>query len=126
MILSYKFIRYRNVSFRNAFNGIIHGFVDEINFKIHLFFTILAVLLSVILKISLTEWCLIFIVIGMVWSTELINTAIERAVDLYTLEKHPLANQSKDIAAGAVLISAITSVMIGVIIFLPKILIQFF
>jgi diacylglycerol kinase len=126
MILSSKFIRNRNVSFRNAFNGIIHGFVDEINFKIHLFFTILAVLLSVILKISLTEWCLIIIVIGMVWSTELINTAIERAVDLYTLEKHPLAKQSKDIAAGAVLISAITSVMIGVIIFLPKILIQFF
>lgn len=73
-------------------------------------------------EVSPTEWVALVTAIGLVFVTEMINTAVERTVDLVTSEKHPLARQAKDLAAGAVLIAAITSVVIAVFIFGPKIL----
>lgn len=88
--------------------------------KIHLVITTLVVIGGVVFSISLTEWMFCLLCIGLVIGTEMINTAIENVVDLASPELHPLAGQAKDIAAGAVLICAIISVIIGLMIFAPK------
>ena len=86
-----------------------------------MFFTVLVIAAGFILKVSQTEFCILLLTIGSVWAAETINTAVERVVDLVTLEKKPLAKAAKDLAAGAVLILALTSVLIGLVIFLPRI-----
>ncbi len=106
--------------FAPAINGILHCIREEKNCRIHLVFTIAALSANCILKISSLEWCLILFVIGSVWTAEIMNTAIERTIDLVTDEYHPLAKLGKDMAAGAVLISAGISVLTGLIIYLPK------
>jgi undecaprenol kinase len=68
------------------------------------------------------EWLFVIFAIGGMFALELLNTAIERLVDLVTMEYHPLAKQAKDIAAGAVFLYAIFSVIVGFIIFIPRIL----
>jgi len=69
--------------------------------------------------ITRTEWIVIILCIGVVIAAELFNTAIERLVDLVSPERHPIAGQVKDIAAGAVLVCAVAAAIIGIIIFLP-------
>ena len=108
-------------SFVFAFKGIIHTIQQERNMKIHLVAALLVIILGLNIHLSAIEWMFIFFAIGGVLSLELVNTAIERTVDLVTKEFHPLAKQAKDIAAGAVLIYALISIIIGCIIFLPKI-----
>lgn len=71
------------------------------------------------------EWIACLLCMGLVIGTEMINTAIEAVVDLASPQQHPLAAKAKDIAAGAVLIGAILSVIIGIIIFLPKLILYF-
>ncbi len=88
----------------------------------HTFFALLAIYLGFILDISNIEWALIVIVIGFVIVTEAINTAFEIDINLTSPTYHPHARDTKDVAAGAVLLSIITSVVVGLIIFLPKIL----
>ncbi len=117
-----EFAKRRIKSFSDAFHGISFAFQTEIHFKIHLIFTLLALLASWLLSVSLEEFALILVVIGLVWTAELINTAIERTVDLVTTDFHPLAKQAKDISAGAVLVTAILSVLVGLVVFLPKII----
>ena len=82
----------------------------------------MVIIAGVILKINTTEWSIVLILCGLVISLELINTAIENAVDLVTEEYNEKAKNAKDIAAGAVLFSAIIAAIIGFIIFLPKII----
>ena len=82
---------------------------------------ILVIILGIVLKISRIEWIICIILFGFVISLELVNTAIETTVDLITQEKNPKAKIAKDVSAGAVLIDAITSAIIGLIIFVPKI-----
>ncbi|OGI89782.1 hypothetical protein A2911_00800 [Candidatus Nomurabacteria bacterium RIFCSPLOWO2_01_FULL_40_15] len=89
----------------------------------HIFFGLLAVYLGFILKISSVEWVLLVLAIGFVIVTEAINTAIEIDIDLTSPEHHPFARDTKDVAAGAVLLSILVAIIIGVIIFLPKIMI---
>ncbi len=89
--------------------------------KIHLGISLIVILTGLWLSLSMLEWLFIILAIGGMLSLEMINTAIERAVDLVTDQYHPLAKDAKDIAAGAVLLYAIMSVIIGVIIFVPKI-----
>ena len=74
------------------------------------------------LKISINEWIICITLIGLVLSAELMNTAIETVVDMFTREKNELAGKAKDISAGAVLILAIASAIVGGIIFIPKII----
>jgi diacylglycerol kinase (ATP) len=106
-------------SFRYALEGIRYCFLTQRNMKIHMAVAVLIVVFSLLLKVSRFELILIFVSISMVITCELINTAIERAVDTATLEYHPLAKIAKDVAAGAVLVSAVNSVIVGILIF-PK------
>lgn len=108
-------------SFRCGFQGIAFA-LKERNVRIHLSIAVLVVLAGFFFSISVFEWVAVLFAIGGMLSFELMNTAIERTVDLYTTDYHPLAKQAKDIAAGAVLIYAILSVIIGILIFFPKII----
>ncbi len=108
-------------SFRFAFQGLYAAFKAERNLKIYLGITILLLILSIYFKLAPWEWTVLMLTIGIMFICELINTAIERLVDLVTKEYHPLAKQAKDIAAGACLFFAGVSVVIGIIIFIPKI-----
>jgi diacylglycerol kinase (ATP) len=83
---------------------------------------ILVIIMGFVFNISITEWCICIILFGLVISLELINTAIETVVDMITLDKNEKAKKAKDISASAVLVSAIVSAVIGLIIFIPKIL----
>lgn len=120
-----KKVRKHNVlkSFVFAFSGIRMALVNERNLQIHLAVALAVMFSGIYFGITRFEWMIILLAIGGMFSLELLNTAIERAVDLSTEDYHPLAKQAKDIAAGAVLVFAIISVIIGGVIFLPKILI---
>ena len=74
------------------------------------------------LQISKTDWITCFILFGLILALELVNTAIEATVDLCTEERRPLAKKAKDAAAGAVLIAAVFAAIIGVMIFIPRLL----
>jgi diacylglycerol kinase (ATP) len=107
-------------SFGYALRGIRAVIRSEANMQIHLVFTILVIGCGIAFSISLTEWMFCLLCIGLVAGAEMINTAIENIVDLASPEQHPLAGRAKDIAAGAVLVCAIISGVIGLLIFLPK------
>lgn len=89
----------------------------------HFFFAILAIYLGFILKISGVEWVMIIFAIGFVVVTEVLNTAFEIDIDLTSPTYHPYARDTKDVAAGAVLISVLVAGIVGLIIFLPKIIV---
>jgi len=94
----------------------------EHNTWIHLALTIAAIAFGFILKISKGEFIAIIIVMTMVWVAEILNTAIEKTMDFISLEKHPQIKLVKDLAAAAVLITAISALLVGAIIFIPKLL----
>ena len=108
-------------SFGYAFEGIGKTIRDERNIKIHLVCTCLVILFGIFLHISVTEWLVCLLLFALIISLELVNTALEAVVDLVTKDRKPLAKKAKDAAAGAVLWSALIAVVIGGIIFLPKI-----
>jgi undecaprenol kinase len=121
MDLNDKRRKYRYVeTFKFALEGIQTAFIQEKNIRFHTYFSVLVILLASTLSLTLVEWILILIAMGGMFVLEMVNSAIERVVDLVTSDYHPLAKQAKDIAAGAVLIYAILSVIIGILIFLPK------
>lgn len=109
-------------SFKFGFQGIGSAFIRERNVQIHSMISVVVIFLGFVFSISRFEWIAVLLAIGGMLALEMLNTAIERTVDLYTADFHPLAKQAKDISAGAVLIFAIISVVIGLIIFVPKIL----
>ena len=106
-------------SMGHALDGIAYTTSHERNFKIEIIFACFITMASFILKVSIIEWAILILVIV---TLEMINTAIERCVDLVTKEYRELAKAAKDVAAGAVLIMSMFSVIIGIIIFLPKII----
>lgn len=108
-------------SFSHAFDGILIG-TGERNMRIHMGFALLVVIFGLLLQISVTEWCLCFVLFGLIMGLELVNTAVEAVVDLVTEEYHPLAKRAKDAAAGAVLIAAVMAAVTGLIIFIPRLL----
>lgn len=112
-------------SFKFGFEGIAEAAVKERNVQIHIAISIFVIIAGFVFSINKFEWIAIILSIGGMVSMEMMNTAIERTVDMYTKEYHPLAKQAKDVAAGAVLVFAIASVLIGCIIFLPKLLAWF-
>ncbi|MRX71304.1 diacylglycerol kinase family protein [Bacillus lacus] len=109
-------------SFRYAGQGIREAVKHEQNFRIHLMFSAVVISAGLILRVSAWEWIVILMLIGGMLSLELINTAVERVVDLVTENYHPLAKAAKDVSASAVLVYSILSVVVGLIIFLPRIL----
>ncbi len=107
-------------SFYYAFNGIKHFIKTQHNSRIHLLITILVILAGYFLKLNTTEWCIIVFSIGFVFVSEAFNTSIEYLTDIISPDYNDKAKIIKDVAAAAVLISAITAVVIGLIMFLPK------
>lgn len=109
-------------SFKYAFQGIKQSYKGEQNLKIHTFIAILVLVFAFFLKISFFEWITVLILIGLVLMAEFFNTAIEYTVDLASPKIHPLAKAAKDTASAGVLVIAIISAIIGLLIFVPKII----
>ena len=109
-------------SFKYAWQGIVQSYRGEQNLKIHTFIAILVIVFGFFLKISYLEWLVCLVLIGLVLMAEFINTAIEYVVDLASPSIQPLAKAAKDTAAAGVLMMAIISAIIGLIIFIPKII----
>jgi diacylglycerol kinase (ATP) len=107
-------------SFGYAFSGIYRLFKSESNATIHLLATLCALTAGILLRISNTEWCVILIVIALVWAAEAFNTALEKLTDHLFPEYHDTARFAKDVAAGAVLVCAVAAFICGLIVFLPK------
>lgn len=110
------------MSFYYAGKGILSAFKSEFNMKIHMLMMILVVIGGFVFKVSISEWCALIICIMAVISAEIFNTAIETAINLVNPGKNELAGRAKDLAAGAVLVTAIGSFFVGLIIFVPKII----
>ncbi len=109
-------------SFRYAGQGIGLILKSQHNAWIHAAATIIAFIASNLLGISRQEWCIIVLACAAVWTAEALNTAFEHLADATTKEFHPIIGQAKDVAAGAVLITAIAAVVVGVLVFGPYIL----
>lgn len=109
-------------SFKYAFSGIATAFKSEKNMKIHFTMMMLVIIFGILLKISLNEWLVCIMLFCMVIGSEMINTAVENVVNLAMPTKNEVAKNTKDISAGAVLVFAIGSAIIGLIIFIPKII----
>ncbi len=117
-----KYLRKRVRSFAYAFEGIEALIKGTANARIHVVAALVAIALSVLLKISIMEWVAVIIVIGMVIAIEAVNTAVEDIADLISNDKNHNIKKIKDIAAGAVLVAAISAFAVGIIIFAPKII----
>jgi len=115
-------VRSRLSSFIHAFRGLRSLIKNEHNARIHLAAAVVAVTAGILFKISRAEWMLIIIVIGMVFLAELLNSSLEALADIVDPEWNEKIRKSKDFASAAVLISAIVSVIIGGLIFIPKLL----
>lgn len=118
-------LKSRLKSFIYAWNGLKILLREEHNSRIHLTCAIIAIGTSVFFEISTNEWIAVLLSIGFVFSMELINSSIENLADFHTTEKNEFIKKVKDLAAGGVLIAAITACSIGCIIFAPKILAAF-
>lgn len=105
-----------------GFNGILYTLKHERNMVIHFLVMILVIIAGIVFKITFVEWGVCFVLFALVLSLELMNTALENVVDLVTEEKKAKAKVAKDAAAGAVLVAAIFAVIIGISIFLPRLL----
>lgn len=108
-------------SFKYAFKGIT-VLMQENNARFHLFATVVVVLTGMLVRLSSTEWSIVSIIVGLVWMAEAFNTAIEKLCDFVSPEHHPLIGKVKDLSAAGVLIISCVAIIIGIIIFLPKIL----
>jgi len=108
--------------FSNAFRGIYVAFKITSHAFIYLIATLIVFVLGFYFKISAVEWILLVFAIGFVVVSEMFNTAIEIDMDLTSPEYHPFAKDTKDVAAGAVLLSAFIAIIVGLIVFLPRIL----
>ncbi len=123
MALKDKKLKTKNLfeSFKYASIGIITGFKRTRNLWVDSLFFVAVIIFGFIFKVSALEWIVLLLCCTLVISLELVNTAIEEVVNLASPEIHPIAKISKDVAAGAVLVAALFSIVIGLIIFIPKI-----
>jgi len=112
----------RSESFRFAFIGLSALLKYEKNARVHLLAAIIAVTAGIILRIDIFEWCLLVIVIGIVFLTELLNTSIESLGDSVNNQQNERIKKAKDYAAAAVLVSAVLSIIVGGLIFVPKLI----
>ncbi len=109
-------------SFKYPFSGLRYAYKNEQNLAVDIGIAVIVIIAGILLKVSIVEWAILAITVGLVISFELINTAIEAVVDLVTEEYHPLAKVAKDTSAAAVLVLAVVSIIEGLIIFLPKLI----
>ncbi len=113
-------LRSRLKSFQYAFQGINTLLRTQANARIHLFLAVLAIILGSVFSLPATEWCLLALAMGAVFAAEAFNTALEHLTDLVSPEYHELAGRAKDVAAAAVLFSAMGAAAVGLILFLPR------
>ena len=116
------FMKGRLRSFRYAFAGIRKFIETEKNAQVHLAAAAVVGILAMVFHVSRVEAIALVFAVALVLVTEMINTAIERAMDFITMDRHPYIKAIKDIAAGAVLVASICALLTGLFIFLPKIL----
>lgn len=109
-------------SFGYAFAGLGHCFRTQRNFRIHISIAVLATIAGYFLALSFVEWAVVAVMVTLVLAAEMVNTMVESLVDLVTQERHPLAKVAKDVAAGVVLLTAIGAVVVGLLVFAPKVL----
>jgi diacylglycerol kinase len=109
-------------SFHFALQGIAYAFRTQRNFKIHCVITAAVIIAGVLLRLTLGQWEALAVVIGLVFQTELTNTAVEAIVDRVSPEFHELAKVAKDCSAAAVLVTAVSAVVVGALIFGPHVL----
>lgn len=114
--------RMRLRSFKFAFRGLKSLLLFEHNSRVHLFAAVIVIFLGFLFKISLDEWCLLILIIGLVFLSELINSSLEAISDVVKPEWNDKILRAKDYAAAAVLVTAVISVFIGGIIFIPRLL----
>lgn len=113
-------------SFKYAGEGIVSSFKTERNMKIHIFIMLAVILAGILLELSVIEWIICVLLFAIVICAELFNTAIETIVDMVSPEKNEKAKLAKDVSAGAVLVVAIGAAMVGLVIFVPKVVELFF
>jgi diacylglycerol kinase (ATP) len=106
----------------HALHGILEMLKSQHNAWVHAVATLCVIVAGVVLGVSTTQWCLLILVITTVWVAEGLNTAFEFLCDVASPEFHPLVKKSKDVAAGAVLLSAVGAVLVGLIIFIPYVI----
>lgn len=115
-----KFITDRIKSFGPALKGLFWLFKNEGNAQFHLIATIVVIIAGLYFKVSNSEWTLLCFAIGLVLTAEALNTAIEKTIDLLHPQKHEKAGLVKDLAAAGVLVATFIAVIIGVLVFVPK------
>jgi diacylglycerol kinase len=116
-------LAYQLATFKFAWQGLRYFFETELKASLHLIAAILAIGFGIFLKISVTEWMMVAFAIGIVIIAEIANTAIELLVDLISPDQNKKAGITKDLAASAVLVASITALVIGLFIYLPKMLV---
>jgi len=112
-------------SFKFAIHGLVLLLRNEHNSRIHLIAAIAAIVIGILLKLDYCEWALLIIVIGIVFIAELLNSSIESLADHISPEWNEKIGRTKDYSAAAVLISAFIALVVGALIFIPKILALF-
>jgi len=114
-------LRRRVASFGYAFRGVAAALRSEIHLQFHALATVVVAGLGFYFQLNALEWALVALAVGLVWSLELANTAVEAVVNLVSPEYHPLAGRAKDVAAGAVLVGAVAALVVGVLVFWPHV-----
>jgi diacylglycerol kinase len=109
-------------SFSHSFDGFRFACRNEQNMRIHLVSAAIVVICGFVFKISPAEWLVCLLLFGLVMSSELFNTALEATIDAVIPDQQPLAKTAKDVSSAAVLVLSITAAIIGLVIFLPKII----
>ncbi|GAA0295889.1 diacylglycerol kinase [Gracilibacillus halotolerans] len=112
--------RWYDIGLRYALNGLIESIKTERNMKVHITATVIAIILAFVLKLSVMEWMILLLTIAMVIGMELVNTALEHALDYVAPERSSEIKIAKDIAASSVLLLSIVAFVIGLLLFLPK------
>lgn len=117
-----EFIKSRTKAFGYAFSGWWHVIRTQRNAWIHALISVFVLVVGIWLKLPLKDWAFIVIAFSLVWIAEFLNTALEAVVDLASEENHPLARVGKDVGAAAVLIAALTAIVIGLLVLGPPLL----
>ena len=112
----------RIAAFKHAFNGVVCFFKETPHAKIQALAAVLVVLAGFFLNISTTEWAIVLLCFALIFSLEALNSTVEYLVDLVSPNYHQLAKKAKDVAAAAVLMAAVFTVIIACLIFVPKII----
>ncbi|SDB98408.1 undecaprenol kinase/diacylglycerol kinase (ATP) [Pelagirhabdus alkalitolerans] len=122
MSSDYQEIKNKHVGLGYAIKGLKYALHHEINMRVHLMMMILVIGCGIFLNVNAIEWVLLILTIGLVVMAELFNTAIELILDYLAPEWHSAVGTIKDVAAGAVLVASLLAMVVGIIIFMPKII----